>query len=138
MGWIIEYDQGRGFDAIRVEADLDLYCAARFAGDALRRVESGCKAMLVDLGGVEYLDSSGVGAIIRLLQRMAKTRGRIAFCGVKGTPRKVLEMCNVISIMRAFDDEAQAAAHLVGGRLAGGHLSGGHLAGVAGPGGISA
>lgn len=50
--------------------------------------------------GVGYLDSTGVGAIIRILQEAKKRGCELRFVGVEGSPRKVLRMSNILLLMR--------------------------------------
>ncbi len=54
----------------------------------------------LDFTEVPYLDSSGVGAIIKLLQK-ARAAGRsLTFSGISGTPRKVLAMANILPLLK--------------------------------------
>ena len=60
------------------------------------------------MSGVSYLDSTGVGAIIRLVQAAKKMGRELRFSGISGTPRRVLVMSNIISIMK--EDRAPGSA----------------------------
>ena len=60
--------------------------------------------MVLDFTEVRYLDSSGVGALIRLLQKAKSIGGEIRVANLGGMPRKVLEMSNVIRLLKVFPD----------------------------------
>lgn len=92
--------------ALRLEGDCDLYSAPAFAKEALALVAGGERRLLVDFAKVGYLDSTGVGAIIRLVQAAKAASCELAFRGIRGNPRKVLEMSNVLLIMKEVDRPA--------------------------------
>jgi anti-anti-sigma factor len=110
MDWTLEVVGA--YEAIRPKCDLDLYLAPAFGEAALEVISYGKRRLLIDMAGVEYLDSTGVGAIIRIILRMTREGGRVAFVGLRPTPRRVLEMSNVISVMRIFAEEKLAAEWL--------------------------
>lgn len=84
---------------IRVEGELDLYGAPAFAKAVLAGVEGGWSRLCLDLSALEYLDSTGVGAIIRVLQALRKKGGSLVSRGIQGSPRKVLELSNIIVLL---------------------------------------
>jgi len=82
--------------------DLDLYASVSFANAVLSRIDTGCRRIVFDLSDLRYLDSSGVGALIRLLQKCRTVGGEIRVAHLGGSPRKVLEMSNIISLLRLY------------------------------------
>jgi len=80
--------------------DLDLYASVAFANTVMAKLASGTRRVVLDFTSVRYLDSSGVGAIIRLLQMVKTLGGELRATGLAGTPRKVLEMSNIISLLK--------------------------------------
>ena len=57
------------------EGDLDLYASVAFCNAVLTRMEAGTRRLALDFNGIRYLDSSGVGALIRLLQKARQSTG---------------------------------------------------------------
>jgi anti-sigma B factor antagonist len=99
MEWIISSPDPEGFENVALKGDCDLYAAPSFAIAMRDRIAKGSKRLRFDLSEIEYLDSSGVGAIIRILQE-GRLRGiELRFRGVKGTPRKVLRMSNILPLL---------------------------------------
>src|SRR5947207_13094829 len=45
----------------------------------------------LDLRGVQQLDSSGVGALMEIRQRLAQANVRLTLCGLHDGPRRLLE-----------------------------------------------
>jgi len=75
--------------------DIDLYASVSF-----------CNTL--DFAGVRYLDSSGVGALIRLLQKSRAAGGEVRLVNLTGTPKKVLEMSNIIHLLKVAPDVESA------------------------------
>ena len=50
--------------------------------------------ILVDLGGVDYLDSSALGMLLMLRDRARTSGKRVALANCKGSVRQVLDIAN--------------------------------------------
>jgi anti-sigma B factor antagonist len=105
MEWILSSPDGDGFENVTIVGDCDLYAAPPFAKAMQACIAGGAKRLRLDLSSVGYLDSTGVGAIIRILQDAKRSGCELRFRGVEGTPRKVLKMSNILALMR--EDEAR-------------------------------
>jgi len=80
--------------------DLDLYASVAFSRALAERLDQGVKRLVLDLTGLRYLDSSGVGALVRLLQKGRTTGTTVHVVGLAGTPKRVLEMSNIITLLK--------------------------------------
>ena len=94
-----------GFETIFLKGDCDLYSAPSLRKAILHRIGRGVRKLRLDFSAVGYLDSSGVGSIIQIMQAMKTARGELTFRGVQGAPKRVLEMSNIISLMRIESPE---------------------------------
>jgi len=70
------------------------------ARNALREVEQALDAALprklvMDFGGVTFMDSSGIALILRAQQRMQLLEGSILVCNVPEQARRVLDAAGV-------------------------------------------
>ncbi|MBU0934237.1 MAG: STAS domain-containing protein [Spirochaetes bacterium] len=83
---------------LRIEGDFDLYTAPALSR-RIQETQATWKHLHLDLDGVRYLDSSGVGAIIRLLQACKSSGRELTFSGIQGSPRKVLQMSNILALL---------------------------------------
>lgn len=91
---------GGGFETVILRGDCDMYSAPKMRNALLARIRGGARKLRLDLSEVAYLDSTGVGSIIQILQAMKAVSGEVVFRGVSGAPRRVLEMSQVLRIMR--------------------------------------
>ncbi len=70
------------------------------ARNALREVELTIdaalpKTLLLDFGGVTFMDSSGIALILRAQQRMQLLDGSVAVCNVPPQARRVLDAAGI-------------------------------------------
>jgi anti-sigma B factor antagonist len=100
MEWKICPRGQDGFEVVALEGDCDLYSAPAFAKAMLSRIAEAPRRIRFDLSLVEYLDSTGVGAIIRILQEARRRGCELRFAGLGGSPRKVLKMSNILALMQ--------------------------------------
>uniref|UniRef100_A0A7C3EG40 Anti-sigma factor antagonist n=1 Tax=Gracilinema caldarium TaxID=215591 RepID=A0A7C3EG40_9SPIR len=92
-------DTIHGWYTLEISGDLDLYSAQELLKKTLEILQQRITHFHIDCSRVHYLDSSGVGTIIKTLQE-AKARGiKMTFSGIQGTPRKVLSMANILPIL---------------------------------------
>ncbi|MCX7656223.1 MAG: STAS domain-containing protein [Treponemataceae bacterium] len=89
----------KGGKILQVMGEIDLYSAPLLFSTITTVLEKQPPCFHLDLSGVEYLDSSGVGTIIKTLQ-LVKTKGTsLTFSGITGSPRKVLAMANILPLL---------------------------------------
>jgi len=70
--------------------------------------------VVLQLEKVEFIDSSGLGAVMRLVQAARAKGGDLKLCGLTPKIRKVLELTHLISQFETYDcmEEAITAAYL--------------------------
>lgn len=100
MEWEMLEQDPEGFEQVIIRGEFDLYAAPRFAAEVLPRIERGNTKICFDMSAVSYLDSSGVGALIKILQTGRRCSGNILFRGIRGSPRKVLRMSNILPLLQ--------------------------------------
>src|SRR5580698_9856626 len=70
--------------------------------------------VVLQLDQVDFVDSTGLGAMMRLVQHARSKSGDLKLSGVQPRLRKVLELTNLISQFETYDslEEAITAAYL--------------------------
>jgi anti-anti-sigma factor len=93
------FENNHSFTA-KISGDCDLYNAQHLFKDITEKMNGSFGAVCVDFSGVLYLDSSGIWAVIRIIQH-AKTKNiDLTFRGITGAVRKVMHLSNILSIIR--------------------------------------
>jgi anti-sigma B factor antagonist len=70
----LDVEERDGFAVLSVRGEVDVYTAPRFRERLIELVSEGKHKIIVDLEGVDFLDSTGLGTIISALKR-ARTHG---------------------------------------------------------------
>jgi anti-sigma B factor antagonist len=68
------------------------------------------RAIVLHLGDVGFIDSSGLGTIVRSLTSTRQVRGDLKLCNVPEPVRKVLELSHLTNLFEAHDSEEKAVA----------------------------
>jgi anti-sigma B factor antagonist len=67
-------------------------------------------SIVLNLGQVGFIDSSGLGAMVRVLASTRQARGDLKLCDVPEQVRKVLEMTRLTTVFDAHESEEKAVA----------------------------
>jgi len=81
-----------------------------YVNDSLAKYDD----IVLQLDRLDFVDSSGLGALMRLMQAARSKKGDVKLSGVPPNIRKVLEMTNLLSQFETYDsvEEAITAAYL--------------------------
>lgn len=83
-----------------------------FLGEVLAK---GSKPVLVDLEGIDHVDSTGLGELVGYLQRFEEQGRRLAFINPARRLRKLFELTRLDEVVPIYDDRARAMADLTAG-----------------------
>lgn len=73
-----------------------------------------CRDLILDLTGVEFMDSAGIGIALGRYKKLSKSGGRLCIAGASKYIEKVLDMAGVFSIIPKEHDVPSALC-LLGG-----------------------
>lgn len=68
------------------------------------------KQVVLQLAGTEYVDSSGLGALVRMLSLLRGAGGGLKVCQLSPTVAKVIELTNLDTLFHPYTTEAHAIA----------------------------
>jgi anti-anti-sigma factor len=75
-------------------------------------IESTPKVLLIDLSGVDFMDSSAIGSLITIRNRLLPEGGIVALCAIAEGVAKVLRIADLGKVFAIHADAASAlAAH---------------------------
>lgn len=104
--------QPNGPKVVELTGNLNLETVAGFNRE-LR--EEAAPALLLDFANVQWLDSAGVGALVQLLVRRAKTGQSLALAGLSARNRAVLEVAQVLKLFTVFQSADDATKTFAAG-----------------------
>lgn len=73
---------------------------------AVREAET--DILILNLAGLGFMDSSGLGVILGRYRLLAELGGKVLLCGVCPSVHKLLEMAGILKIIELHDDEHAA------------------------------
>ena len=71
-------------------------------------VDLGHVRIVADLGGLTYIDSSGVGMLVGKLKSVRESGGDIRLLHVTTRGQRLFGMLKILTVFETFEDEAQA------------------------------
>jgi hypothetical protein len=66
--------------------------------------------IVVDLHDVSFVDSAGLGLLVRLLSRMRGAGGRLTLCGLMPSLQHTLRVTRLHTVFPSYENEAEAIA----------------------------
>ena len=77
--------------------------------DAIRGlIEQGNKKILLNLGGVKNIDSSGIGELIANYTTLSRDGGQLKLLNLTEKIRDLLVITKLLTVFDSYDDEAEA------------------------------
>jgi len=97
---------------VRLDGVLDAVAAPGVRKDLTELVANGARALVVDLSEVERIDSSGLGALVTVLEAIREHDGEMALVGLPPAVRVVVELTRLHRVFAIYDDARTALAEL--------------------------
>jgi anti-sigma B factor antagonist len=77
--------------------------------DLIRRHET---RVIFDLSGVSFIDSSGIGTLVRSLTKLKKLGGTLRLTGVKGMVEGVFKLTQIDKVLDIYPTASEASQDL--------------------------
>ncbi len=90
---------------------LDATVAPTFKQEVVKLIEGGDSRLVLDLGTVEFLDSSGLGAMVSILKALGQ-RGTVVVCGVRGSVLSLFQLTRMDKVFAILPTREDAVARL--------------------------
>ena len=106
-----EYSAAPGQTVIEVSGEIDVYTAPRLREALVGLVEGGSFRLIVDMEGVEFLDSTGLGVLVGGLKRVRAHDGGIDLVCTQGRILRIFRITGLSKVFNIYDtvDEALAS-----------------------------
>jgi anti-sigma B factor antagonist len=90
---------GANCAALRISGEIDVYTAPQLREQVIKLIANGTRHIVADLSDVEFLDSTGLGALVGSLKRLREQDGSLALVA---TASKILTVFRVTGLNRVF------------------------------------
>ncbi len=108
----LEVDESRSpYTILAVKGEVDVYSAPRLREKLVELVSEGHRQIVVDLEGVDFLDSTGLGVLVGGLKRLRSHDGDLSLVCTQARILKVFEITGLTSVFSIAStvDEATTA-----------------------------
>jgi len=97
---------------LAVSGRLDTAAAKPFEISVLHCVYEGEEKLILDLGGVDYINSTCLRVVLTAAKRLHGSQGRLVLCALQETIREVFEISGFTRILEIHPTRNQAIAAL--------------------------
>ncbi len=103
-----------GVLVVKIEEErLDASTAPDFKKYVLEYISEGKARILLDLGKVDFIDSSGLGAIVTILKRVSEN-GDLCICNPTEPVKNMFKLTRMERVFRVFESENEAIEAMSG------------------------
>jgi len=92
-----------------LSGDVDLHHSPELHARLVEIAAERPPRLLLDLRGVPYMDSSGVGTLVEVWRRVGAYKGRLVLFGLNSRVRSVFEITKLDTFFTICDTEEEAA-----------------------------
>lgn len=106
----IEVVQSGQVTVVAPTGDLDAAAAEKMKRTLRNFLDQGKTRLVVDLGRVTYMDSTGLGELVRSMKRAREAGGDVRLCDLQGDVLRVFEMTWLNRAMLLYPTRKEAVA----------------------------
>ena len=97
-------------EIIEAEGILDSANANSLRREVLDSLDRGVKSVLVDLEKVNFMNSSGMGALVATLKAVKAAKGELFLCSLSDQVKIIFELSRMDRIFNVYRDRAEFQA----------------------------
>ncbi len=79
-------------------------------------VSDNCRRIIIDLGGVNYMNSSGLGTLISVLTTVRNAKGELVLANVGGKVQNLFLITQLVKVFETFETVDRAVAFFKAGK----------------------
>ena len=98
---------------IDVNGEMDLYNSYKLKELVMKMLEKKVEQFVINMENVDYIDSSGIGALIYICSTIKKMNLKLVICNIHGSVKKVIELTKLMGyfpIAGTVEDSLQKIA----------------------------
>lgn len=107
-----EDDADAGAHVIALRGEIHVTTAPRFAEHLTAAIEGGKTAIVLDMTGVEFIDSTGLSVLLNGLRLINQRHGRLALVCTNPTVLRLFQITSLDDTFDIFDERPKAIAHV--------------------------
>lgn len=106
----IDVTESSGVSVVAPRGDIDMATVDEVKRALAGLIARGQPRLLIDLSGVGYIDSSGMGALVATMKQARAAGGDLKLCGLQDEVRSIFEVTRLIRAMSIHPTRQEALA----------------------------
>ena len=94
----------------KIEGDVEFDDSIQLNETFTQTIAEGSARIVIDLGGCNYIDSSGLGALVEGLKSTQKANGDLRLSNLNEDFKEILMMTRIIKYFQIFDNTESAVS----------------------------
>lgn len=94
----------QGIPVVELEGEVDLSTSAQFKETVYQLIDSGRRDIVIDLDGLDFMDSTGLGVLVAVLKRTSMEGGRVRLVCSKRSIMKVFSITGLDKVFTIYDN----------------------------------
>ncbi len=109
---IIEEQRENNITILKLEGELDVYTSPKLKEKIVTLIDAERPFVVLDLKGLSYMDSTGLGVMAAGLKRIRENDGNMVLVSPRKIIQKVLEITNMDVSLKIYQSYEEAIAKL--------------------------
>lgn len=101
-------------EVVTLAGNLNAAVATQTRDEILGVIESGRTRLVLDLGDVRFVDSSGLSVLVSTLKSARSVGGDVVLASLKPEVESIIELTRLHRVLALFGDQETAVASLAG------------------------
>jgi len=99
-----------GVTILDIHGKITIEVTAQFRKEMADLLEAGRNKILLNLGNVSFMDSSGIGELVRSYHSVKREGGQVKLLNLTKKIQELLAITKLAIIFECYDDESEAVA----------------------------
>ena len=96
------------------EGRIDGSNSADFESAVMQKIDEGSDSILLDFGGISYISSAGLRAVLILAKKLNQAKGKFALCSMQPSVQSVFEVSGFVQIINVHPGRGEALTAMGG------------------------
>ena len=106
-----------GGDVFYLQGEIDLHYSPVLRSLFQSKIKARCPVLILDLSGVDFIDSTGLAAVVEYFRDAAEYEGILCLTGLNETLKAIFEVVNLDKAIPIFASTPAAKIALKEGRV---------------------
>ena len=108
LNMTIDTRASNGVTIVEFHGKMTIEVTAQVRATIRDLLEAGRKNILLDLGDVSFMDSSGIGELVRSYHSVVREGGQVKLLNLTKKIQELLAITKLVTIFDFFDEETEA------------------------------